>query len=203
MNRIYSLYMHVFPNGKLYIGITKDVKARWRAGGYYYKKQPKIWRAICKYGWDNVQHIVAKTGLTREEAEIAERRLISALGTVENGYNTAIGGDSLNGSYLSPYLHKMVYAGKKYGFRLAKIIHGERMNPANAAYWNQATQDVTKKHGVFSPTNEAGIAEFWYHVMQWYELDERIKRGEDCTEWRESTFERATYDLIMKGAYNV
>ena len=199
MNRFYCLYLHVFPNGKLYVGITKDIKARWRASGYYYKNQPKIWRAICKYGWDNIEHIVAKDGMTREEAEDAERKMIAVLGTIENGYNTAMGGGTLNGSYLLPYLHKMVNAGKKLGNYFANLVYGERKNAANSAYWNEATQAVLQKHGQFSPTDEWDVAEFWYHVGQWHNLNEALNRGENCALWRECSYEQAIYDFIMGG----
>lgn len=49
----WCVYCHTFPNGKRYIGITCDAESRWRDGNGY-KKQKKIWRAINKYGWENV-----------------------------------------------------------------------------------------------------------------------------------------------------
>ena len=205
MNRIYSLYLHVFPNGKIYIGITKEVKAGWMAGGYYYKNQQKIWRAICKYGWDNIHHVVLKSGMTQEEAENAERVLIAALGTIENGYNTAIGGKGLNGSYLSPYLSKMVNAGRKLGFALALVVYRERKEPQKAQFWNEVAEAVTKKHGVKSSTDEWSVAEFWFYMDRWCDLNDRIIRGEDVSTWKEGYIELAIYERIMnaKGAYNV
>ena len=198
MNRIYSLYMHVFPNGKLYIGITKDVKARWRAGGYYYKKQPKMWRAICKYGWNSIKHIVLKSDMTQVEAENAEKVLIATLGTIENGYNTAIGGKGLNGSYLSPYLSEMVNAGRKLGFPLAMVAYRERKQPQNAQFWNEVAEAVTKKHGVKSSTDEWRVAEFWFYMDRWCDLNYRIIRGEDVSTWKEGYLELAIYNMIMK-----
>ena len=189
MNRIYSLYMHVFPNGKRYIGITKDVKARWRAGGYYYKKQPKMWRAICKYGWDSIKHIVLKSDMTQGEAENAEKVLIATLGTIENGYNTAIGGKGLNGSYLSPYLSEMVNAGRKLGFPLAMVVYRERKQSTKAQFWNEVEEAVTKKHGVKSSTDEWRVAEFWFSMGRWCDLNERIARGEDVSKWEEGYLE--------------
>lgn len=203
MNRFYCLYLHVFPNGKLYVGITKDIKARWRANGYYYKNQPKLWRAICKYGWGNILHIVAKDGMTREEAEEAERVMIATLGTIENGYNSAIGGNSLNGSYLSPLFHAMVTAGEKIGHPLAHTVYKEREQAATAAFWEEAAQAVFRKHGYFSSTDEWDVAAFWHHMSQYYDLYERVSRGEDCTTWQECSLEQAIYDIIMKGANHV
>lgn len=49
MDREYSVYMHRFPNGKVYIGITKyPVKHRW-ARGEGYSHQP-VYKAIKKMG---------------------------------------------------------------------------------------------------------------------------------------------------------
>ena len=46
----YKLYIHKFPNGKVYVGITsQDVGERWRHGEGY--KDQLVYRAILKYGW--------------------------------------------------------------------------------------------------------------------------------------------------------
>ena len=50
VNKNYCVYEHIFPNGKKYIGISCDAEKRWR-NGKGYETQPKIARAINKYGW--------------------------------------------------------------------------------------------------------------------------------------------------------
>ena len=75
MNENYKVYMHRFPNGKIYIGITcQNPEERWR-GGTGYKAQ-LVHRAIEKYGWDAIQHIILFDGLCKEEAEQKEIELI-------------------------------------------------------------------------------------------------------------------------------
>ena len=70
--RCYTVYMHQFPNGKVYIGITSmETWGRWK-GGTGYKNQPLMWKAIQKYGWKNIQHVILADGLTKEEAEAME-----------------------------------------------------------------------------------------------------------------------------------
>lgn len=55
---VYTVYMHVSPSGKRYIGITSQkVEKRW-ANGKGYKTQQYFYRAIKKYGWNNFQHII-------------------------------------------------------------------------------------------------------------------------------------------------
>ena len=50
----YTVYMHVFPNGKKYVGITsQDVSRRWRDGEGY--EGQVVYGAILKYGWNNVK----------------------------------------------------------------------------------------------------------------------------------------------------
>lgn len=68
MENNYSVYMHIFPNGKRYIGITSnEVNRRWEKGSGY-KKQAKMKNAINKYGWENIEHIVLLCNLSKEEA---------------------------------------------------------------------------------------------------------------------------------------
>ena len=48
----YSVYMHVFPNDKVYVGITcTSLEFRWGKNGYKYNTQQLMRRAIQKYGW--------------------------------------------------------------------------------------------------------------------------------------------------------
>ena len=85
---MYKVYIHITPNNKKYIGITKDTKKRWRCNGYGYKNSA-FYSAIEKYGWNNIKHGIIADGLTLEEAEEMESQLISFLNTTSNnkGYN--------------------------------------------------------------------------------------------------------------------
>ena len=52
---LYTVYKHVSPKGKVYIGITHKYPAekRWGKNGYGYKTQRAFARAIKKYpDWD-------------------------------------------------------------------------------------------------------------------------------------------------------
>ena len=74
----YSLYWHFSPSRKIYIGITGvDPKKRW-SGGSGSKGCTMFYHAIQKYGWENFQHHIAKTGLTREEASELEKELVKS-----------------------------------------------------------------------------------------------------------------------------
>lgn len=94
--RIYKVYMHTSPNGKKYVGITKqEVAHRWQNGNGY-KSNSRFYRAILKYGWDNIKHEVLFDNLTQEEAYELEREMI-ALNESNNpnyGYNQTEGGEN-------------------------------------------------------------------------------------------------------------
>lgn len=94
--RKYILYKHTAPNGKVYIGITcKTPAARWGPNGNGYKLSPHFWKAICKYGWDNLTHEILLFGLTKEEACEKEREYIKKYRSNEQkyGYNMTSGGE--------------------------------------------------------------------------------------------------------------
>ena len=120
----YSLYVHIVPkeisnydHDKYYVGITsRNVKKRW-SNGLGYKTQV-FYRAIQKYGWNNIEHIVLSTQLSQNVAEELERTIISYLNSnlPQYGYNIAAGGFTgggnskkvaqydLNGKYINSFI---------------------------------------------------------------------------------------------------
>lgn len=94
-NGNYCVYVHTNKiNGKKYVGQTciKPEK-RWNSGKGY-KDNPYFWHAIQKYRWDNFDHEVVASKLTKEEADNFERLLIKELNATNpnNGYNLQDGG---------------------------------------------------------------------------------------------------------------
>ena len=93
-DRVYFVYRHVAPNGKMYIGITSkpEPTMRWGAGGRCYKKNTHFWNAIQKFGWENFQHIIVAHGLSVDTACHLEEYLIKKYDALGNGYNQTSGG---------------------------------------------------------------------------------------------------------------
>lgn len=57
----YTVYMHISPNNKKYIGVTKNKpEKRWGYGNNY-KSSPMFYKAIKKYGWNNIEHKILYT----------------------------------------------------------------------------------------------------------------------------------------------
>ena len=94
----WNVYIHIFPNNKKYVGITnQNPETRWGKDGKGYIKQKVMWAAIQKYGWENVQHEILYTNLSKEEADNKEKELIKIFESavwMGNGYNVQEGGDS-------------------------------------------------------------------------------------------------------------
>lgn len=93
----YTVYQHTTPNGKTYIGITgKKPEQRW-ANGKGYHTNGYFDNAIKKYGWENIEHKIIKTSLTKEEAEQMERDMIAKFKSNEreHGYNITSGGECI------------------------------------------------------------------------------------------------------------
>lgn len=120
MENSWTVYIHITPNNKYYIGITKFKPSyRWGKDGYGYREQ-LLWRAIQKYGWDNIQHIVLADNLSKEWACKLEQDLIWKYksNNPKYGYNLSIGGDSNAGYHQSEDAKlKISIASKSGGFK--------------------------------------------------------------------------------------
>lgn len=86
--------MHTVPDGKRYIGMTKQRPTKRWLAGQGYAKQERFFNAILQYGWKNIKHEVLYTGLTKEQAEEKEKELIAKYKSNQRefGYNIESGG---------------------------------------------------------------------------------------------------------------
>jgi group I intron endonuclease len=94
---LYIVYMHTTPSDKKYIGITKNKPNRRWVNGFGYHNNILFYRAIKKYGWDNIKSEILYQGLIKSEAEQREIELISQHKTNNPtyGYNVANGGNTI------------------------------------------------------------------------------------------------------------
>ena len=95
-NNKWTVYIHISPSNKYYVGITsRKPYERWR-GGSGYKKNKHFYRAIQKYGWNNFEHEIIAEHLTKDEACNMEKLLIASLNSNDYhyGYNITAGGES-------------------------------------------------------------------------------------------------------------
>ena len=96
----WTVYKHIAPNGKVYVGISSDIKRRWAANGYYYHLADTVFsRALNKYGWDSFQHVIIQKGLTKQEACDMEKKLIAYYKAKKLSYNITDGGEGYCGKH--------------------------------------------------------------------------------------------------------
>lgn len=101
--RNYSVYIHKNKiNNKIYVGITSQIPYKRWEGGHGYKRN-FFYNAIKKYGWNNFEHKILFTNLTKEEAEKKEIELIKLYKSNNKnyGYNICAGGCVNSGFHLS------------------------------------------------------------------------------------------------------
>ena len=99
MEKTFCIYVHTNTvNGKSYVGQTcqKNPEGRWHKDGSGYKSNDHFTNAIRKYGWDAFTHIIVVSGLTLEEANLAESLFIEYFDTMNpvKGYNKKGGGSN-------------------------------------------------------------------------------------------------------------
>lgn len=132
-DRNWRVYIHEFPNGKVYIGITsKSVYKRWGRNGSGYSGQGFVGRAISCYGWDNILHDIEAIDLTFEEACKMGKDLIAEYNSNDrrHGYNLTQGGEGVCGYHFS----------KETRSKMSDILKGE-MNP----FYGKEHSEATKK----------------------------------------------------------
>ena len=105
MSGRHFIYTHTSPSGKVYVGQTINIKRRWGYNGEHYKNKKKdgsyiqasFARAIDKYGWDNFKHEIILEGISKSEADYAEKYLIRWYKIHDISYNITEGGEGTLG----------------------------------------------------------------------------------------------------------
>lgn len=93
---LYTVYRHITPSGKMYIGITKNsIKQRIKSG---YFNNKFFLSAVRKYGWNNIKTDIIAENVSIDEANLLETYYIASYETQNKrkGYNIADGGLSWN-----------------------------------------------------------------------------------------------------------
>ena len=138
----YVVYLITFPNNKKYCGYSGNLKRRWRSPEEY-SSQPAVYRAINKYGWENLKKEVlyifnnAKEALEKEAQVIEEMDLLNK----DKGYNLVPGGGGPPHGlqFVTEEGYKKM---QENGKRLAKEVWD---NPEKAAYTIQRMREETHK----------------------------------------------------------
>lgn len=94
--KTFCVYVHTNKiNGKRYVGVTsQEPEKRWNEGKGYTPRQPHMYNAIQKWGWDNFEHQILVSGVSVDDASFIEQTLIKEwrLQDPKYGYNSQSGG---------------------------------------------------------------------------------------------------------------
>ena len=93
----FYIYAHITPSNKIYIGQTRNISRRWQGKGKSYLTCCYFYKAILKYGWDSIEHIILEQNIqTQEQANQLEQYYIKKYNTTnpQFGYNLTSGGNT-------------------------------------------------------------------------------------------------------------
>lgn len=151
-DRRYTVYCHLFPNGKRYVGQTCQVIAhRFGKDGCRYQGQPQLYNAIKKYGWKNVQHEVLAENLSYLEVDAVEQFYIILYKSnqEEFGYNIE-GGGSFHKVCTEATKEKLRKRnlGKKLSPETCKKMSESRKGEKNCNYGKHFSEEVRRRMGL-------------------------------------------------------
>ena len=140
-SKVFYIYAHRTPSNKYYIGITSKhrVQDRWDNGNGY-KNCPIFYKAILKYGWNNIEHYIIASKLSENMAKNLEIHLISFFKACKRSYNITNGGDGHLGYIPSEETRKKLGNGrrgkslsKEHKLKLSKTFKGRKAHPNTIA----------------------------------------------------------------------
>lgn len=111
----------------MYVGITsKSVKIRWVGKATAYKNNPIFCSAINKYGWDNIEHKILYTNLSKESAVAIELDLIYYYKKCKLCYNITDGGEGYTGLvHTKEWRENLSKRNKNNTYNLGKVLSEE------------------------------------------------------------------------------
>lgn len=180
----YKVYVLIFPNGKYYFGITsRKTNIRWKNGtGYSSEKQPVVYNAIQKYGWNNIQKKILFYDLTYEEANDMEMCLIKKYKTNckrygnDYGYNMTDGGDGTKGHIVSDEQKRRV--SEFFKGRTGEKCPNSKTVITNTEKFTSLTQ-FCNKYGLKHQTVSTWLTGKKKMPIEWYNKGLRYKDGDN------------------------
>lgn len=136
------IYKATFPNGKSYIGqTTQSLKARKKKHKYDYNSKNNVfYRAIRKYGWENIIWEVIDTADKLDVLDEREIYWIKYYNTYihwknANGYNMTTGGHGVNNRWVSEETKQ----------KLSIALKGKLLGEKNPLFGIPRSEEVKRK----------------------------------------------------------
>ena len=190
---MYIVYQHKNKiNNKIYIGITsRSPQERWGNQGCNYKSSPYFYNAIQKYGWDNFEHNILYTNLTKEEACRKEQELIAEFNTMnrEFGYNSTSGGEIFVMNEETRQKISKALRGNKNGLghpcseeKKKKISEAQKGRKFTEEHRQKLSEAAKKRHVPCSEEKKKKLAQSYPNKKPVYclELDTVFESVQEC-----------------------
>ena len=176
----YFVYCHTNKhNGKMYFGITcRKPEYRWKHGKGYIKN-PYFNSAIKKYGWENFNHKIIASGITREEACKMEKELIKKYNTTNEcyGYNLGSGGEhGAEGSKRTEKQNRAKSEQMKIRMKQPETVEKIRKNRMGMKFSEEHIENLRKSHfGHIPPNKGMKMSERQKLILKEKKRDKMIK----------------------------
>ena len=194
LNKPYIVYKHISPNGKEYVGMTRNIKKRWEGNGCSYTKNSEFRNDIMKYGWDNFQHIIVKDNLSVDEASKLEDELIVDAKNRGVAYNISRGG--IGGSH--PAWNKGIPLSVEQKAKLSTANKGKKLSDETkrkigaASRGRIVTEETKRKIGIKnSRKHSREQVKKWMQSNKWRFRKVEIRKDEVVVGVYESIHEAA------------
>ena len=191
---MYIVYQHKNKiNGKIYIGITsRNPEERWGSNGCNYKTSPHFYSAIQKYGWDNFEHNILFTNLTKEQACLKEQELIKEFNSMnrEYGYNSTSGGEIFTMNEETKQKISQSMMGNKNGLghvctedKKQKISEAQKGRKFTEEHKQKLSDAAKNRHVPCSEEKKKTLSQNYPHKKQVYceELDMIYESVQECS----------------------
>ena len=191
---MYIVYQHKNKiNGKIYIGITsRKPEERWGSNGCNYKTSPHFYSAIQKYGWDNFEHNILFTNLTKEQACLKEQELIKEFNSMnrEYGYNSTSGGEIFTMNEETKQKISQSMMGNKNGLghvcteeKKQKISEAQKGRKFTEEHKQKLSDAAKNRHVPCSEEKKKTLSQNYPHKKQVYceELDMIYESVQECS----------------------
>ena len=207
---MYTVYQHKNKiNNKIYIGITsRKPEERWGSNGNNYKSSTYFYAAIQKYGWDNFEHNILYTNLTKEEACLKEQELIKYFNSMnrEYGYNQTSGGEMC---IMSPEARKKLsqsMMGNQNGLghpcseeKKKKISEAQKGRKFTEEHKQKLSEAAKKRHVPCSEEKKKKLSQSYPNKKQVYcvELNTVYESVQECA--RQLGLQATNISKVCKG----
>jgi group I intron endonuclease len=185
----YCVYKHTCPEGKSYIGRTKNYQKRC-SEHQRMDKCSLFYEAIQKHGWGNFSHEILKSNITVDEANNWEKFYIEKENTMyPNGYNLTSGGtDTFDVSDLTKKKLSIAHTGKKLSEDHKRKLSLHRHSEDAKEKMRRSNKGISAETRAKMNTAMKGLKKSEAHRMAMSES----RKGKPQTERRDLVLKRIT-----------